>query len=104
MNLSWCSAVGQYMRCEPVSSLTTSLTVMVVGIETSVQQFRHLVHLIVLDEVHELPQVALCNRHRRERVIRKRRKNKWWWVCVSEKKPGQSCKKPEIEGERERKV
>lgn len=32
---------------------------MVVGIEASFQQLRHFVHLIVLDEVHELPQIGL---------------------------------------------
>lgn len=61
-------------------SLTTSLTVMVVGIEASLQQLRHFVHLIVLDEVHELPQIGLCRNQRRERAITVRRKNKWWWV------------------------
>lgn len=59
------------------NSLTTGLTVMVVWIKASLQHLRHFVHLIVLDEVHELPQIGLCN-HRRERAITVRRKNKWW--------------------------
>lgn len=67
---SWC-----WCSCR----LTTSVTVMVVGIEASLQHLRHFVHLIMLDEVHELPQIGLCNQ-RRERAITVRRKNKWWWV------------------------
>lgn len=59
--------------------LTTSVTVLVVGIEASLQHLRHFVHLIMLDEVHELPQIGLRNQ-RRGRAITVRRNNKWLWV------------------------
>ncbi len=58
----WC--LCSYAEC----SLTTSVTVVVVGIEASLQHLRHFVHLIMLDEVHELPQIGLRNQ-RRERAI-----------------------------------
>lgn len=83
-----------------VYSLTTSLTVVVVGIEASVQQLRHFIHLIVLDEVHELPQIGLHKNQRRERAIRARGKEQMV-VGVRERK---SCKKTEIVGEMEKGV
>lgn len=55
-------------------SLTAGLTVVVVGIEASVQQLGHFVHLVVLDEVHELPQVGLHTQEDRERAFRVRRR------------------------------
>lgn len=39
--------------------LTAALAVLVVGVEASLQQLGHLLHLAVLDQVHELPQIGL---------------------------------------------
>lgn len=68
-----------------VCSLTTSLAVMVVGIEASLQHLRHFIHLIMLNEVHELPQIGLHN-HRRERESYYSEKKEQMVVGVREKK------------------
>lgn len=59
---------------------------MVVGIEASLQHLRYFVHLIMLDKVHELPQICLHN-HRRERAITVRIKEQMV-VGVKEKTAG----------------
>ncbi len=95
------SAGGVCFLCSYADfSLTASLTVVVVGIEASVQQLGHFVHLIVLDEVHELPQIGLRKPKKRKKYNSEKKEQ--MVVGVREKKSGQSCKKTEIEGEREK--
>lgn len=54
---------------------------MVVWIEASLQQLGHFVHLIMLDEIHELPQIGLRKtREERESYYSEKEKNKRWWV------------------------
>lgn len=83
-----------------VRSLTTGLAVVVVGVEASVQQPGHFVHLTVLDQVHELPQIGLCKKQRRERAIGARRREQM--VVGVREREGQSCEETEIVGEIER--
>lgn len=88
--------------CAP---LTSSLAVVVVGVETSLQHLRNFVHLTVLDEFDELPQICLHN-NMREISVTVRRKNTNGGGC--ERENGrirvQSCKKTEIEVELEKGV
>lgn len=80
------------LKSEVLCSLTTSVTVMVVGIEASIQQLRHFVHLIMLDEVHELPQIGLHKPEKRE--IYYSEKKEQMLVGVREKSQDGAVKRP----------
>lgn len=58
---------------------------MVVGVEASLQHLRHFVHLIMLDEVHELPQIGL---HNQRRELYYSEKKEQMVVGVRERKAG----------------
>lgn len=60
-----------------VCSLTPSVTIMVIGIKASLQHFAHFVHLVLLNEVHELPQVGLHISHRQKGYYTGTNKKTW---------------------------
>lgn len=50
-----------------MASPTTSVRVMIVGVQPSLQQFGNFVHLMMLDIVHKFPQVDLTEGERKNK-------------------------------------
>jgi len=55
----------QCLVCLLLCSLTTGVPIMIVGIKASLQHLGYFVHLIMLNEVHEFPQIGLHMSQRR---------------------------------------